>query len=62
MFAEERLFEDEKTELEVPPKDLQVLSGMGASASDDGYQGKYEGFGNSPISKGICILHTSTKQ
>ena len=55
IFDDEIVQQDESTEPEVPPKRLSTLSGLGSSAKPlgaSGGGGKYDGFGNSPISKG----------
>ena len=41
--------QDESTEPDIPPKQQHTLSGMGGGE----HLGKYDGFGNSPIQKGI---------
>ena len=57
IFDDEIVQQDESTEPEVPPKRLSTLSGLGSSAKPLGASGggKYDGFGNSPISKGSRI-------
>ena len=54
IFDDEIVQQDESTEPEVPPKRLSTLSGLGSSSKPLGASGggKYDGFGNSPISKG----------
>jgi len=53
IFDDEIVQQDESTEPEVPPKRLSTLSGLGSSSKPLGASGggKYDGFGNSPISK-----------
>ena len=57
IFDDEIVQQDESTEPEVPPKRLSTLSGLGSSSKPLGASGggKYDGFGNSPISKGSRI-------
>ena len=43
--------QDESNEPEIPPQKQHSLSGMGGKENT----GKYDGFGNSPIHKGIYI-------
>merc|ERR1719188_2783024 len=47
IFDDDVVEKDDSAETEVPPKRLSTLSGLGSS----GGAGKYDGFGNSPISK-----------
>ena len=50
LFSDEVTAQDESSEPEIPPKLAHSLSGMGSSGKGTA-AGKYEGFGNSPISK-----------
>ena len=47
MFSEDIIAKDESEEPEIPPKLAHSLSGMGSA----GKAGKYDGFGNTPVSK-----------
>ena len=47
--------QDESTEPEVPPQQQHTLSGMGGGE----HAGKYDGFGNSPIQKGIFAIENN---
>ena len=57
IFDDEIVQQDESTEPEIPPKRLSTLSGLGSSPKPlASGGGKYDGFGNSPISKGVQII------
>ena len=61
IFDDEIVEQDESTEPEVPPKRLSTLSGLGSSSKPlASGGGKYDGFGNSPISKGDSRLRENT--
>ena len=51
LFSDTVMEQDESNEPEIPPQKQHSLSGMGGKENT----GKYDGFGNSPIHKGIYI-------
>ena len=51
MFSDTVMEQDESNEPEIPPQKQHSLSGMGGKENT----GKYDGFGNSPIHKGMYI-------
>ena len=51
MFSDTVMEQDESNEPEIPPQKQHNLSGMGGKENT----GKYDGFGNSPIHKGMDI-------
>ena len=51
LFSDTVMEQDESNEPEIPPQKQHSLSGMGGKENT----GKYDGFGNSPIHKGMFI-------
>ena len=51
LYSEPVMENDDSTETEIPPKKQHSFSGMGGGESS----GKYDGFGNTPIQRGIHL-------
>ena len=52
LFSDTVMEQDESTETEIPPQKQHNFSGMGGGGENSG---KYDGFGNSPIQKGMFV-------